>query len=148
MFINYYNFVCKFFKDLREPHKWFPEARILKRKIIYHYGPTNSGKTYNALLNLKTAEKGIYCSPLRLLAWEVNSIIFSINKRNYKNYKIQEKLNETGIPCSLLTGQEKKIVPDAKIISCTVECTNLHETYDIALIVIFFFSPTKILSKG
>ena len=62
-----------FFKDLREPHSWFPEARALKRKIIYHRGPTNSGKTYTALMELEKAKNGIYCSPLRLMAWEVNS---------------------------------------------------------------------------
>lgn len=29
--------------DLREPHKWFPGARKMKRKWILHVGPTNSG---------------------------------------------------------------------------------------------------------
>lgn len=33
-------------------------------------GPTNSGKTYNALQALKTCETGLYCGPLRLLALE------------------------------------------------------------------------------
>ena len=31
--------------DLTKPHTWFPFARAMKRKIIYHCGPTNSGKT-------------------------------------------------------------------------------------------------------
>ncbi len=53
------------------PHEWFPQARKMKRKIIYHHGPTNSGKTFSAMENLEKAEKGIYCAPLRLLAWEV-----------------------------------------------------------------------------
>ncbi|KAK7852654.1 dexh-box atp-dependent rna helicase dexh18 [Quercus suber] len=35
--------------DVTKPHTWFPFARAMKRKIIYHCGPTNSGKTYNAL---------------------------------------------------------------------------------------------------
>ena len=43
----------------------------MKRTFIYHHGPTNSGKTYAALLDLEKAESGIYCAPLRLLAWEV-----------------------------------------------------------------------------
>ena len=34
-------------------------------------GPTNSGKTHAALQALKAAETGVYCGPLRLLAWEV-----------------------------------------------------------------------------
>ena len=29
--------------DLRNPHQWFPVARSLSRRIIYHAGPTNSG---------------------------------------------------------------------------------------------------------
>lgn len=47
----------------------------MKRKIIYHGGPTNSGKTYHALQRLKAADPekggGIYLGPLRLLALEV-----------------------------------------------------------------------------
>ena len=34
-------------------------------------GPTNSGKTHAALQALKSAGTGVYCGPLRLLAWEV-----------------------------------------------------------------------------
>lgn len=47
--------------DLRIPHEWYPYARLMKRKIIYHGGPTNSGKTYQALQRLKNAdpEKGL-----------------------------------------------------------------------------------------
>lgn len=30
--------------DIRLPHEWYPRARIMKRRIIYHGGPTNSGK--------------------------------------------------------------------------------------------------------
>lgn len=29
--------------DLRLPHEWYAPARLMKRKIIYHGGPTNSG---------------------------------------------------------------------------------------------------------
>ena len=35
--------------DMRQSHKWYPMARSLQRRIIYHAGPTNSGKTYQAL---------------------------------------------------------------------------------------------------
>lgn len=35
--------------DMRQSHNWYPVARALQRKIIYHAGPTNSGKTYQAL---------------------------------------------------------------------------------------------------
>ncbi|XP_026399167.1 DExH-box ATP-dependent RNA helicase DExH18, mitochondrial-like [Papaver somniferum] len=90
--------------DLTKPHTWFPFARAMKRKIIYHCGPTNSGKTYNALQRFMEAEKGIYCSPLRLLAMEVFG-----------------KVNALGVYCSLHTGQEKKHVPFSNHSACTME---------------------------
>jgi ATP-dependent RNA helicase SUPV3L1/SUV3 len=52
----------------------------MKRKIIYHCGPTNSGKTYEALQRLKQADNGMYCGPLRLLAMEVrHGFVFFLN---------------------------------------------------------------------
>ncbi|KDD73740.1 hypothetical protein H632_c1878p0, partial [Helicosporidium sp. ATCC 50920] len=54
--------------DLRSPAAWFSVARSMPRRIVYHAGPTNSGKTYNALQALKKAQTGAYCGPLRLLA--------------------------------------------------------------------------------
>ena len=57
--------------DLTSPANWYPEARARERKIIYHAGPTNSGKTHNALKRFTGASSGIYCGPLRLLANEV-----------------------------------------------------------------------------
>lgn len=73
--------------DLRKPHLWYPMARSLKRKLVYHMGPTNSGKTYNALLAMRSAESGVYCGPLRLLAMEV-----------------YDELNALGTHCNLTTG--------------------------------------------
>ncbi|KAF3444785.1 hypothetical protein FNV43_RR14478 [Rhamnella rubrinervis] len=103
--------------DLTKPHTWFPFARAMKRKIIYHCGPTNSGKTYNALQRFMEAKKGIYCSPLRLLAMEVF-----------------DKVNAHGVYCSLLTGQEKKYVPFSNHVACTVEMVSTDELYDVAII--------------
>ncbi len=78
--------------DLRMPHEWYPMSRLSKRKIIFHGGPTNSGKTYQALQRLKQANPdkggGMYCGPLRLLALEV-----------------YEALNRGGVVCNLRTGQ-------------------------------------------
>lgn len=37
--------------DMSVPHTWYPVTRIMKRKIIYHGGPTNSGKV-SSLLHL------------------------------------------------------------------------------------------------
>lgn len=90
--------------DMRDQHELYPLARIMKRSIHLHTGPTNSGKTYRAIEELKLAKTGIYCAPLRLLAWEV-----------------YEKLNAAGIPCNLRTGQEKIDIPNAKHTACTVE---------------------------
>lgn len=46
--------------DLSSPHMWYPRARAIKRRIIFHAGPTNSGKTYRALQALKNAHSGEY----------------------------------------------------------------------------------------
>ena len=57
--------------QLRAPHLDFPLARALApRELIFHAGPTNSGKTHAALQALGAARSGAYCAPLRLLAWE------------------------------------------------------------------------------
>lgn len=57
--------------DLRQPANWYPEARAITRKVIFHAGPTNSGKTFHALERFMTAKSGVYCGPLKLLASEV-----------------------------------------------------------------------------
>ncbi|KAI1312235.1 hypothetical protein EDD11_003035 [Mortierella claussenii] len=113
--------------DLRFPSEWTPGARLLKRKIIMHVGPTNSGKTYNALLRLQEAESGSYLSPLRLLAHEVF-----------------ERMNSAGTPCNLVTGEERrygvidengKPVPGgAKVLSCTVEMASFDRKIEVAVI--------------
>nr|GEU58296.1 DExH-box ATP-dependent RNA helicase DExH18, mitochondrial-like [Tanacetum cinerariifolium] len=103
--------------DMTKPETWFPFARAIKRKIVYHCGPTNSGKTYNALQRFMEAKKGIYCSPLRLLAMEVF-----------------DKVNSVGVYCSLLTGQEKKYVPFGNHTACTVEMVSTQELYEVAVI--------------
>lgn len=95
----------------------FPQTRRIKRKFYIHVGPTNSGKTYSSIERLKTAEKGIYLGPLRLLA--------------YEQY---EKLNSEGYPCTLYTGEEHQIIPFAKIQSSTIEMVDEHTDYDIAVI--------------
>lgn len=103
--------------DLRLPHEWFPRARELTRRIEYHWGPTNSGKTHAALERLKTAKHGVYCGPLRLLATEV-----------------YERLNAAGVKCNLLTGQEKIAVQGATHTACTIEMLDFDNYYDVAVI--------------
>ncbi|CAA6665174.1 unnamed protein product [Spirodela intermedia] len=63
------------------------------------------------------AEKAVYCSPLRLLAMEVF-----------------DKVNATGVYCSLLTGQEHKAVPFSRHTACTVEMVSTEELYEVAVI--------------
>jgi ATP-dependent RNA helicase SUPV3L1/SUV3 len=103
--------------DLTKPHTWYPFARAMKRKIIYHCGPTNSGKTYNALCRFAEAKTAVYCSPLRLLAMEVF-----------------DKVNSLGVYCSLRTGQEIKDVPFSNHVACTIEMLSTDELYEVAVI--------------
>lgn len=58
-----FNFIMNFFR--------YPFARAKNRKIIFHAGPTNSGKTYHALERFINAKSGVYCGPLKLLVGEV-----------------------------------------------------------------------------
>lgn len=131
---------------LREPAASFPFTRAMKRRLICHLGPTNSGKTYSAIEELKKVESGgVYCAPLRLLAQEM-----------------YDKLNGVGVSCALRTGEVTKM-PKVKekentdssstdntqqqvnvsesfdwnaapIVACTVEMLNLRKMYKIAII--------------
>mmetsp|Transcript_29192 Transcript_29192/g.38387 ORF Transcript_29192/g.38387 Transcript_29192/m.38387 type:complete len:584 (+) Transcript_29192:508-2259(+) len=107
--------------NFKQPPDWYPYARLMRRNIIFHGGPTNSGKTYQALQRLRDARPefggGLYCGPLRLLAMEVYN-----------------ELNHAGIYCSLLTGQDKRLVPFATHASCTIELCDINKTYDVVVI--------------
>jgi ATP-dependent RNA helicase SUPV3L1/SUV3 len=103
--------------DLTRPQEWFPYARLDHRKIVYHGGPTNSGKTYAALSRLKLAKKGLYLGPLRLLAAEV-----------------YEKLTAEGVYCNLYTGQDRREIPFSTHAAATVEMADLQEEYDVIVI--------------
>jgi len=92
-------------------------ARNINRKIYIHLGETNTGKTYTAMERLKVAKNGVYLSPLRILALE--------------NY---EKLNNNGVICNLLTGEEEILKEGATHTSCTIEKADLKKEYDIAII--------------
>ena len=92
-------------------------ARSLNRHIHFHLGPTNSGKTYEALEVLKRAESGIYLAPLRLLAMEV-----------------RDTLMAAGVPCNLITGEERDIIAGAKHTAGTIEMMNPQKPVDVAVI--------------
>ena len=99
------------------PKDEYTIARRMDRKFIIHLGDTNTGKTYNAMQRLKTARKGVYLSPLRILALE-----------------IYERLNSDGVICNLSTGEEEDIKDGATHTSSTIEKANLRNVYDIAVI--------------
>ncbi|XP_063993444.1 ATP-dependent RNA helicase SUV3 homolog, mitochondrial [Diachasmimorpha longicaudata] len=107
--------------DLRTPANWYPLARSITRKIIFHAGPTNSGKTYHALERFRTAKSGLYCGPLKLLATEVF-----------------RKTNDLGTPCDLVTGEERLYArgeaQPAEHVSCTVEMARISLPCEVAVI--------------
>ena len=49
-----------------------PERRVEPETVIAHLGPTNSGKTHDALRFLVETGKGVYAAPLRMLAQEAH----------------------------------------------------------------------------
>ncbi|MBC75522.1 MAG: hypothetical protein CME64_05845 [Halobacteriovoraceae bacterium] len=93
------------------------EARRKTRKIVYHMGPTNSGKTYNAIEALAKAEHGCYLAPLRLLASE-----------------LYDTLNDKGVVTNLLTGEEVIEQPGATHYSSTIEMARMSEAFDVVVI--------------
>lgn len=99
------------------PMDAYPLARTMTRKVVLHVGPTNSGKTHDALKALAAAPSGAYLGPLRLLAYEQF-----------------ERLNDEGCPCALLTGEERIEVAGARHVSSTVEMADYHTPIDVAVI--------------
>lgn len=93
------------------------QARTIKRKIIYHMGPTNSGKTYHAIEAVTKAEKGCYLAPLRLLAAE-----------------LYDTMNGKGVVTNLLTGEEVIEQEGATHYSSTIEMARLTEYFNCCVI--------------
>ncbi|CAI5987500.1 unnamed protein product, partial [Closterium sp. NIES-65] len=108
--------IPSFLPSLASPIR-YPQARAMPRKVVYHMGPTNSGKTHRALVRFKEASSGTYCGPLRLLAMEVF-----------------DRVNADGVYCNLVTGQERKEMPFAHHTACTIEMANLSTPVDVAVI--------------
>ena len=111
----------KVISDLTNPPNWYAAAREMNRKIIFHSGPTNSGKTYHAIERFFSAKSGIYCGPLKLLAVEV------FNKSNAR-----------GTTCDLVTGEERRMGREdgepSEHVACTVEMANMMQQYEVAVI--------------
>ena len=78
----------------------------LPKKIIALLGPTNTGKTHDAIEKMLDFESGIFGFPLRLLAREV----------------YEKCIKEVGVDkVALITGEEKIIPNSAIFFICTVE---------------------------
>lgn len=103
--------------DLNTYAKSFTQARRMARQHYFYVGPTNSGKTYHALNALMQASSGIYLAPLRLLAME-----------------IRDKLMAAGIPCNLITGEERQMVEGARHTASTIEMMNPKQAVEVAVI--------------
>ena len=95
----------------------FPLARQLNRQVTLYVGPPNSGKTHAAFEKLAGALDGAYLAPLRLLALEG-----------------RDRLVARGVPCSLLTGEERVPAEGARAVSSTIEMVGTREVLDVAVI--------------
>lgn len=106
----------------------FPEARKLKRKIIFHCGEINSGKSHFCFESIKenNYQNAIYAAPLRLLATQGAS-------------DIEKRLN--GIRCNIITGDYEQIYEGSNYFACTIEMVfsskvklNNDQPFDVAII--------------
>ena len=95
----------------------FRTAAGMRRKIIALLGPTNSGKTHEAMLALQSAKSGVYLAPLRLLALE--------------NY---ERMRSVQVPVNLITGEERRMQPGATHVASTVEMLDTQTQVEVAVI--------------
>jgi len=95
----------------------FETAFMMRRRFIAILGPTNSGKTHQAMDELAKASSGVYLAPLRLLALE--------------NY---ERLAERGVAVSLVTGEERRLTPGATHVASTIEMLDTSRVVEVAVI--------------
>lgn len=95
----------------------FPAIRT-PRKFVAVLGPTNSGKTYDAFLRLAEAASGVVLGPLRLLALEAFSRLNS----------------EFGVITSLVTGEERRLVPSSTVTASTIEMLTPGRKVEVAII--------------
>ena len=99
-----------------EFHTLFP-ARSSPRRFTLFLGPTNSGKTFQALKILAAASSGSYLAPLRLLALEV-----------------ADTMNAWGVPCHMVTGEERIEVEGAAHSARTIEMLSTHLQQEVCVI--------------
>src|SRR5690348_12544094 len=82
-----------------------PNRTTEPETVVAHLGPTNSGKTHDALRFLVETGRGVYAAPLRMLAQEA-----------HRRLSAEIGADRVGI----VTGEER-VNPDAPIICCTAE---------------------------
>lgn len=95
----------------------FELASGMRRRFIAILGPTNSGKTHQAMEALTAAKSGVYLAPLRLLALE--------------NY---ERLLDRDVAVSLVTGEERRLTPGATHVASTIEMLDTGRQVEVAVI--------------
>lgn len=121
-FIGYSNRGVRFQKKVMDAtrilefHTLF-SARSAPRHFTLFLGPTNSGKTFQALKILSAARSGSYLAPLRLLALEV-----------------ADTLNAWGVPCHMVTGEERIEVEGARHSARTIEMLSTHLQQEVCVI--------------
>jgi len=97
-------------KPISELTVRLPRRAIEPETVIAHLGPTNSGKTHDALRFLVETGRGIYAAPLRMLAQEAHR-------------RLAAELGDERV--GLVTGEER-VNPDAPIVCCTAEMAPLR----------------------
>jgi ATP-dependent RNA helicase SUPV3L1/SUV3 len=108
--------------NLAEYPASFELARRLPRRFIALLGPTNSGKTHQAMEALTKAKTGVYLAPLRLLALE-----------NYERL-VDAKPHGKALKVNLITGEERRITEDATHVASTVEMLDPRTRVEVAVI--------------
>jgi len=92
-------------KPISELTVRLPERHGEPESVVAHLGPTNSGKTHDALRFLVEQGRGVYAAPLRMLAQEAHR-------------RLSAELGEEAV--GLVTGEER-VHPEAPIVCCTAE---------------------------
>jgi ATP-dependent RNA helicase SUPV3L1/SUV3 len=87
-----------------------PERVREPETVVAHLGPTNSGKTHDALRFLVENGRGVYAAPLRMLAQEAHR-------------RLAAEVGDDLV--GLVTGEER-VNPDAPIVCCTAEMAPLR----------------------
>jgi ATP-dependent RNA helicase SUPV3L1/SUV3 len=108
--------------NLAEYPDSFELARGMRRRFVALLGPTNSGKTHQAMEDLANARNGVYLAPLRLLALE-----------NYERLQAMD-LGGRKLKVNLVTGEERRLEEGATHVASTVEMLDTTKRVDVAVI--------------